>query len=128
MTRAYCYKICRGYNKTSKRFKRRNRKPRFTCKAEHKFYSFINKFKPNLYTDDQVIKELIPCLAWLKRYYENVSTKKHGKKLASFISGFDSYGYDNVLNDLDYISDRWRCDWRIRWTINLLDKDYNYNG
>ena len=133
MTRAYCYMIYRGYNKTSKRFKRRNRKSRFTCKAEHKFYSFMDKFYGNsdLYTVDKVIKELTPCLAWLKRYYENVSTKRHGKDLACYRNGFDSYGYANekkILDDLDYISDRWRCDWRIRWIINLLDKEYNYNG
>jgi hypothetical protein len=90
----------------------------------------MDKFYGNssLYTVDKVIKELMPCLSWLKRYYENVSTKIHGKELGCYKSGFDTYGYDNVLNDLDYISDRWRCDWRIRWIINLLDKEYNYNG
>jgi hypothetical protein len=65
MTRAYTYLICKGYNKTSKRFKRRNRRHRFTCKAEQKFYSFMDKFyyKSWFYTVDQVRKELIPCLS-----------------------------------------------------------------
>lgn len=133
MTRAYCYMICRGYNKTSKRFKRRNRRPRFTCKGEQKFYSFMDKFYGNshLYTIDDVIKEITPCLTWLKQHYENILTKEHGKELTCYKSGYETYGYLNnekILNDLDYISDRWRCDWRIRWIINLLDKEYNYNG
>jgi hypothetical protein len=86
--------IYRGYNKTSKRYKRRNRKSRFTCKAEQKFYSFMDKFYSNsdLYTVDKVVKELMPCLNYLKRYYQNVSTKRHGKELACYRSGFDSYG------------------------------------
>jgi hypothetical protein len=126
----YIYLICKGCDKTTKRFKRRNRKSRFTCKAEQKFCSFMDKFYGNsdLYTVERVIKELTPYLSWLKRYYENVATKIPDKNLACYLSGFDTYGYNNVLNDLDYISDRWRCDWRIRWIINLLDKKYNYSG
>jgi hypothetical protein len=133
MTRAYCYKICRGYSKTSKRYKRRNRRPRFTCKGEQLFEEFMDRYyyESCNYTLDKVIKELTPCLLWLKRQYELVYTKIHGKELGCYQSGFDSYGYANekkILDDLDYISDRWRCDWRIRWIINLLDKEYNYNG
>lgn len=129
MTKCYCYKKFKGYNKLSKRFKRRNRHIRYTCKAEQRFCLFMDKFygKSNLYTIDIVIKQLLPCLSWLKRQYENVYTKRYDY-VNNYKSGFDTYGYDNVLNDLDYISDRWRCDWRIRWIINLLDKEYNYNG
>lgn len=132
MVRAYSYLICKGYNKTSKRFKRRNRRPRFTCKAEHKFYCFMDKFYGNsyLYTVDDVIKELMPCLTWLKRYYENVLTKQD-KEYTCYKSGYESYGYlndESILNNLDYISDRWRVDWRVRWIINLLDDNYIYNG
>lgn len=117
----------------SKRFKRRNRHVRYTCKAERLFEQFMDRYyyESCNYSLNRVIKELTPCLSWLKRQYELVYTKRHGKELGCYQSGFDSYGYANekkILDDLDYISDRWRCDWRIRWIINLLDKEYNYNG
>lgn len=97
----------------------------------------MDKFYGNshLYIVDSVIKELLPCLSWLKRYYEKVLTKKEKEfvsyKSVSYKSGYETYDYlsnESILNNLDYISDRWRCDWRVRWIINLLDKEYNYGA
>jgi hypothetical protein len=44
-------------------------------------------------------------------------------------SGEESYGYesfDYIIERLDYISDRWNCQFRIKWLIDLVDK-FNKN-
>ena len=40
-------------------------------------------------------------------------------------SGEETYGYESeesVLYDLGYISDRWICEFRLQWLIDLIDK------
>lgn len=40
-------------------------------------------------------------------------------------SGEETYGYESeesVLCDLSYISDRWICEFRLQWLIDLIDK------
>jgi hypothetical protein len=39
-------------------------------------------------------------------------------------SGIETYGYESVesnIGNLQYISDRWNCQFRLRWIIDLID-------
>jgi len=42
-------------------------------------------------------------------------------------SGEETYGYESeesVIEDMNHICDRWRCAFRVRWMIDLIDPDY----
>jgi hypothetical protein len=148
---AYWYRYdrsMRGYrNKTDKynwltrRYKRRNRHPRYSCKKHKDFCVLMNSF---VYWDElnlpcsaisedtvaKVKKKLQPFLLWLKRHYELVLLFKD----PDYRSGFATYGYISddpddtdaqyIINQLWHISDRWQCSSRVRWIINLLEPEY----
>ncbi len=38
----------------------------------------------------------------------------------------ETYGFDNVYDDLHYISDRWYCTFRLRWLIAVVSKNWIY--
>ncbi len=38
-------------------------------------------------------------------------------------SGEETYGFDGWKNQLDYISYKWGCQFRIRWILDLLNKE-----
>ena len=80
-----------------------------------------------LYTVDQIIGLLNPFLAFLIRQYELIYSPVE----KDYRSGFETYGYENeesILSNIDYISDRWGCAFRVRWIINLLDSDYKHKN
>lgn len=40
-------------------------------------------------------------------------------------SGAETYGYENeegIMYNLQYISDRWNCPFRVRWTLDLINQ------
>ncbi len=38
-------------------------------------------------------------------------------------SGAETYGYDyGIMYNLQYISDRWNCPFRVRWTLDLINQ------
>ena len=41
--------------------------------------------------------------------------------------GSETYGFETIASDIEYISDRWRCQFRIQWIIDVVDlqKDKN---
>ena len=42
-------------------------------------------------------------------------------------TGEETYGYnsiEDIKERLDYISDRWHCSFRLRWLLDLLEKDF----
>jgi hypothetical protein len=50
---------------------------------------------------------------------------KVNKETCDDRSGEETYGYESeesVLYDLGYISDRWMCEFRLQWLIDLIDK------
>jgi len=61
---------------------------------------------------------LYKLLPELKRIYKRYA-KNHG---GDWRSGTKTYGYDNPDSTLEYIKDRWRCAFRIRWIIDGLEK------
>jgi len=69
---------------------------------------------------------LLPFLGDLIYLYENDYLVQEN----DWRSGEDTYGYESeeaVLNDLEYISDRWGSAFRVRWVIDFLDPDYYPN-
>lgn len=131
------------YNWLTRRYKRRNRRPRYSCKKHKDFCVLMSSLYgkldlPYLWQTDldiktleKVRKLLQPFLLWLKRHYELVLLSTN----PDYRSGFETYGYISddddttdaqyVLNQLDYISDRWQCSFRVRWLINLLEPEYD---
>jgi hypothetical protein len=55
----------------------------------------------------------------MKRVY-----KKYAKAENDFRSGYDTYAYENVDAELFYISDRWKCSFRLRWLIDGIEAGY----
>lgn len=39
-------------------------------------------------------------------------------------SGIDTYGYEAIQENLSYIWDRWKCSFRVRWLIDLINPQY----
>jgi len=46
--------------------------------------------------------------------------KKWAKEEEDYRSGEETYGYeeDKIQNNMIYISDRWRCAFRLRWILD----------
>lgn len=66
---------------------------------------------------------LLPYLTELKDYYENTLLPESEDTR----SGFETYGYtdeEHILERLNYISDKWKSAFRVRWLINLLESSY----
>ena len=60
--------------------------------------------------DYSQLKSLVPRMKkqWLK----------YARDEGDFRSGEEVYGYDTPLSTLTYISDRWRCSFRLRWIMD----------
>lgn len=66
----------------------------------------------------------------LKPYYTCLVTVYEGNLLdfdEDYRSGKETYGYDDLESiqySLSYISDRWKCAFRVRWLIELINPEY----
>lgn len=122
----------------SKRYRQRHRVfKKYRCKKHWKLDELLSSFTA-IYdagdTDNHqairvnyVISMLKPLLPFMIRLYEYVLLPRE----FDYRSGFDTYGYNDnysILNNLEYISDRWKTAYRVRWLINLVDKEYTYKG
>lgn len=79
-----------------------------------KIFDSINN-KNILTIIDNLRKERKSLVVLWKFYGKNENDKR---------SGQETYGYNNIKNDLIYISDRFSCQLRIRWLIDLLEINY----
>lgn len=52
----------------------------------------------------------------------------YSKKEQDARTGEETYGYDNIYGTLDYISDRWMCPYRIKWILDLIEKEELWNS
>ena len=43
-------------------------------------------------------------------------------------SGAETYGFDTIEWDLEYVSDRWRCQFRVQWIIDMLEQVQEANN
>ena len=70
-----------------------------------------------------IITPLYPLFRSELRYLKLLN--KINKTTCDDRSGEETYGYESeesVLCDLSYISDRWICEFRLQWLIDLIDK------
>lgn len=59
----------------------------------------------------------------MKKYYDAMSLWE-----GDYRSGAETYGYENeesIQYTLLYISDRWRCAFRLKWLIDLVEREKN---
>jgi hypothetical protein len=125
----------------SKRYRQRHRVAKlYTCKKHWQLDKLLDSFSniEDLVLDDSrensydiylnnAIAKLKPFLPFMIRYYELRLLPKE----RDYRSGFETYDYVSnysILSNLEYISDRWCAAFRLRWLINLIDKDYTYKG
>ena len=83
------------------------------------FRSKMNKAFDTWYSDETDISQFFPLLREMKRVW-----KKLAKEGDDCRSGEETYGYktfDSIDNNLMYISDRWRCAFRLRWLIDGIE-------
>lgn len=68
--------------------------------------------------DRMLLKESVPAMEKL--------LKKCQKEEDDYRSGLETYGYnkDSNANNMMYISDRWRCSFRLRWLIDGVKGGY----
>lgn len=69
---------------------------------------------------------------YLKPYYERLVRLYEEdllpiEEFTDYRSGQETYGFDDLDSikfTLHYISDRWKCAFRVRWIIDLINPDY----
>ena len=83
-----------------------------------KFRRLVNKaFETWLAKKDNT--KFMDVLPEMKRVWFKLGTEE-----GDFRTGFETYGYDDVEdidNNMMYISDRWRCAFRLKWLIDGLE-------
>ena len=68
--------------------------------------------------------------AALKPYYDGLVDLYENDLILmeeDYRTGTDTYGYDNLEHiqfTLSYISDRYKCGFRVRWLIELINPNY----
>ena len=76
----------------------------------------------DLWMADKSTYQFLPLLREMKRVW-----KKWSKEEDDFRSGEESYGYksqESVRNNMFYISDRWRCAFRVKWLIDGIENKH----
>lgn len=66
--------------------------------------------------DSSVFYKLLPSM--------NKQWKKWANEEEDFRTGHETYGYkntDSIANTMMYISDRWRCAFRLKWLIDGVE-------
>jgi len=60
----------------------------------------------------------------LQRYKKHIHRqwKKFAKDENDWRTGEETYGFGNVSEQLHYISDRYKCAFRLRWLYDMINK------
>ena len=81
------------------------------------FYSISGK---NVESAKNILKPHANVLAAQYKYLVSTDSWKLDLR-----SGYETYGYVNdetIMYNLQYISDRWNCTFRLRWTLDLINQ------
>ena len=70
----------------------------------------------DMWIDDRTTHQFLPLMREMKRVW-----KKLAKEDDDFRTGDETYGYGNVTYTMLYISDRWRCAFRLKWLIDGIE-------
>jgi hypothetical protein len=84
------------------------------------FYSITDK------TVDDAKNIIRPYVGVLHAQYKHLIKQEELEGwVPDLRSGAETYGYENDENtmyNLQYISDRWNCPFRVRWTLDLINQ------
>jgi len=91
----------------------------YKTKLQHKIYKTFDKIwneetEFNMNTAVQEFRYILPTL------------EKYLKLIKTDTGDGSGYGEDNDYGNLCYISDRWNCEFRLAWLINLVQRGYFY--
>ena len=80
------------------------------------------RYKINRIFDGLTNDTIIETIDLLKKEYKAlIVLYKHCDRLENDRrTGFQTYGYTNIVDDLSYVSDRYMCQFRVRWLIDLI--------
>ncbi len=90
-------------------------------------YLILKKMFANFYeikdmTVDHAVEIITPFVGVLKSQLDWLI---HSDYFGTDVrNGYATYGYDSdeiILDNLQYISDRWNCQFRLRWVLDLLE-------
>jgi hypothetical protein len=73
----------------------------------------------NYWFKTKSVDKFLPLMREIKRVYKKLQKTENDNR-----SGFETYGYDDpeaIDYHMLYISDRWRCAFRIRWLIDGIE-------
>jgi len=96
-------------------FKRNNLKPGITYKYTKMLYKVYTFFDKPVKYQMKNIKYILPELKGL--YSISLRTDP------DYRTGKETYGYEpsTIEDNFEYISDRWRCSFRIKWLIDYAE-------
>jgi hypothetical protein len=102
-------------------------------KKRHLGKSTINvdkaRYKIRLIFDKLTTDNTIETLDLLRKEYKHLMVLYKYFDRSSYRdrrTGFETYGYTNIAGDLSYVSDRFMCQFRVKWLIDLvLHVDYD---
>ncbi len=81
-----------------------------------------NDFILNDELNTKSFKEIIKSLSTIKEYLY-IMNQQYKIKENDNRTGIETYGYsshDSIINNLKYISDRWQCQFRTKWLLDLI--------
>ena len=109
--------------KSTKENLERKNSERCEILSRHVFSKFYNQEGMTLEKAKNIIQPYAKVIAAQSKWLASVDY--YG---GDFRCPLDTYGYEseeNVLMNLFYISDRFNCQFRLDWTLGLLDKNLN---
>ena len=69
----------------------------------------------------KTVDKFLPLMREIKRVHAKLAKEEGDHR-----SGNETYGYsdrESIETDMFYISDRWRCAFRLRWLIDGIEND-----
>lgn len=68
---------------------------------------------------DKTTYQFLPLMREMKRVW-----KKLAKEENDYRTGNETYGYRDITYTMLYISDRWRCAFRLKWLIDGIENKH----
>ena len=76
----------------------------------------------DVWFEEKTEAQFLPLLREMKRVW-----KKWAKEEDDSRTGLETYGYEthkSVMNNMLYISDRWRCAFRLKWLLDGIEQGH----
>lgn len=85
-------------------------------KAYRLVQTFIDRWNDG---NTKEVNNLIPVINKLLKKFQ-----RQERDYPNNMNGYESYGYESkesVENNMMYISDRWKCEFRLRWLLDGIE-------